>query len=73
MRLKLFRRAIFYGMIGGLYLIGYCKGYDDGKQKRDAMQQLYQKGKTETLNTLDEATDTAYKAVKKIIKQNRGE
>ena len=73
MKFKLVRKVIFYGMLTGLYFMGYCKGYDDCKQNRDGFERIYNEKKEVVLDTLDTVTDTAYSAVKKLINENRGE
>lgn len=60
-------------MLTGLYFMGYCKGYDDCKHDKDYLEKFCQEKKELVLEGLDKVTDTAYTAVKKMIKENRGE
>ncbi len=70
--MKIFRRLIGYAALGCLYFIGYCNGYDDGKQKNDYLKKVWNEQKKEVLNKLDELTDDAYSSIKELIKENGG-
>ena len=73
MRFKIVKRLLFYGFLTGIYFMGYCKGYDDCKHKRNGFEKLYNEKKEVVLDSLDTVTDSAYSAIKKMIKENRGE
>lgn len=53
--------------------MGYCKGYNDHRDKNYSFEKIYDKGKQEVLNSVDELADDAYNSMKKFIKNNRGE
>ena len=73
MAFKLVKRVLFYGMLAGIYLMGYCKGYDDYKHHNYALERAYEQKKEVVLKGLDGMTDKAYHAIKELIKENRGE
>ena len=73
MAFKLLKRIVLYGAMAGLYLIGYCKGYDDAKCNRDVLEKFCQDQKVYVADTLEDVTDTAYHSIKKLIKETKGE